>query len=586
MIENEEGNERNTPGLKRRSLLSAGGVALAAGAVAGCAHRPGASPERWDRDVDVIVVGAGAAGLPAAIAARELGVSVLVVEQNFDVGGQAMVSGGAPYLGAGNRLQQQAGVRDSADQVFRDWIRPDHPLSRWNDREIVRKFAEESVATFDFLTANGVQWQPLGGGFAGVDSVPRHPVAVEWPNPDQVVVRGQPGSGIVRPLEKSARAKGVEFLLMHRMVRIHREDRQQGRVIGITVMEVDRHFKPLGRTLSIRARRGVVLATGGIGNNVQLRRVFDPRLTAEYQVHGDGWALRTGDAVVQGCEIGAALWGTANQSHEAGAQFSKGRLAVRSNYHGLSFEPSSPNFFREKATGLMVKDAQNIVLVKEHGKRFFAETAGARDPAYFAAAMAWTGDPRKLNGGGPIWAIFDSEGALRERWNLQPPHVDLDGYFFRGDTLEELAAKVVGNPYQWRPMPGDALAATIGRYNSFVQSGKDTDFNKSAPKYRIEKPPFYAAWATPCLHDTYVGLRINSNAEVQDIAGRVIVGLYAAGECKGGFDMHGIGPAAAFGRIAGIQAAGGSTRQLAQQVDPPAYMAQNYWPEWPQTASR
>lgn len=565
----------------RRSLL---GSALAGAGLAGCStpdrsRAPAEDGVAWQREVDIVVVGAGAAGLPAAIAARDLGASVLVVEQNFDIGGQAMISGGGCYLGGGTSLQRSQGIDDNPDKVFRDWTRADHPLGRWNDREIVRKYADECVATFDFLSANGVQWQPLGAP-SRLDSVPRRPFAKEWPTSSEVVVPGQAGSGIQRPLEKSARAKGVEFLLLHRMVELHREGRRSGRILGITAREVDRHFRPLQSTLRIRARKGVILAAGGIGNNVHLRRVFDPRLTAEYQVHGDGWALRTGDAHVLGMEVGGALWGTANQTNEADGQLSKGRLAVRSNYHGLSFAPSSPNFFREKATGLVVKDPQNIVLVKENGRRFFSESASGRDHRYFAAAMDWTGDPRKLNGGGPIWAIFDSAAAAREQWQVQPPFVDPEGYFFQADTLVELAAKLKANPYQWRAMPGDALAATIERYNGFVAAGKDADFNKPTPKFRIGKPPFFAAWATPCVHDTFVGLRTTTNAEVQDIDGHVIAGLYAAGECRGGFGMHGLGPAQVFGRIAGVHAAGGRTAQIAEQVRARAHLAEQQWKQW------
>src|SRR5690606_26106045 len=123
-----------------------------------------------------------------------------------------------------------------------------------------------------------------------------------------------------------------------------------------------------------------------------------------------------------------------------------------------------------------------------------------------------------LNGGGPVWAIFDSEGAAREEWALEPPYVDPNGgYFFVADTLEELAAKLTACPYQWRPMPGAELRRTVDRYNGFVDAGVDEDFQKPTPTYRIEKPPFYAAWATPTLHDVYAGIRINTSGQVMDL---------------------------------------------------------------------
>jgi predicted oxidoreductase len=159
------------------------------------------------------------------------------------------------------------------------------------------------------------------------------------------------------------------------------------------------------------------------------------------------------------------------------------------------------------------------------------------------------------NGGGPIWAIFDADAVKRESWNTAPPDVDIEaGFFFSADTLAELADKIV-NKYQKKPMPAAALEATVARYNSFVDGGKDTDFEKPAPRYKIQTPPFYAAWATPMLHDTRAGLRINARCQVQDLEGKVIPGLYCGGESAGGFSEHGVAKAMVQGRIAGRNAA-------------------------------
>ena len=95
----------------------------------------------------------------------------------------------------------------------------------------------------------------------------------------------------------------------------------------------------------------------------------------------------------------------------------------------------------------------------------------------------------------------------------------------------------------------------MNRYNAFVAAGADTDFKKPTPMYKIERPPFYAAWATPILHDTLTGLRANTRGEVIDIRGAVIPGLYCAGECQGGFAQHGLARCVVFGRVAGRNAA-------------------------------
>ena len=105
--------------------------------------------------------------------------------------------------------------------------------------------------------------------------------------------------------------------------------------------------------------------------------------------------------------------------------------------------------------------------------------------------------------------------------------------------------------YQRVPMPPQNLAATVARYNSFVDAGKDADFGKPKPLYKIAKPPFYAAWATPVIHDTRAGLRINARCQVVDTSGEIIPGLYCGGESAGGFSMHGLPRAICQGFIAG-----------------------------------
>jgi succinate dehydrogenase/fumarate reductase flavoprotein subunit len=109
--------------------------------------------------------------------------------------------------------------------------------------------------------------------------------------------------------------------------------------------------------------------------------------------------------------------------------------------------------------------------------------------------------------------------------------------------------------YQRVPMPPQNLAATVARYNSFVDAGKDADFGKPKPLYKIAKLPFYAAWATPVIHDTRAGLRINARCQVIDMNGEVIPGLYCGGESAGGFSMHGLPRAVCQGFIAGKNAA-------------------------------
>jgi succinate dehydrogenase/fumarate reductase flavoprotein subunit len=108
-------------------------------------------------------------------------------------------------------------------------------------------------------------------------------------------------------------------------------------------------------------------------------------------------------------------------------------------------------------------------------------------------------------------------------------------------------------------MPPRALEETVATYNSYVDAGKDLEFGRPALMFKIQKPPFYAAWSTPILHDTLTGLRINRRCEVIDLHGQTIPGLYCAGESAGGFALHGLPRVTVFGRIAGREAAGVTT---------------------------
>ena len=108
--------------------------------------------------------------------------------------------------------------------------------------------------------------------------------------------------------------------------------------------------------------------------------------------------------------------------------------------------------------------------------------------------------------------------------------------------------------YQRVRMPARDLEETVDRYNKFVVAGNDLDFGKPAPRYKIAKPLFYAAWATPVIHDGRAGLRINAKCQVQDMNAQVIPGLYCGGESAGGFSQHGLARAICQGYIVGKNA--------------------------------
>lgn len=534
-----------------------------------------------------MIIGAGATGLCAAIEAIENGASVIAVDVNTDVGGHAIVSGGNIALGGGTSRQAKYGVKDSPDLLFADltdWsvVEPNgFPDYRYNDKEVIRAFADNSAATCEWLMKHGVIFVEKapdnGGAHATGNSAPRenHAAPMQWPQmqtgvpiaPEKQATTSA-GIGFVRPIEASARKLGAQILLEHRMTSIVRETQNSGRVLGITATN---H----GKNVNIRARKGVIIGTGGHSSNVNFRRIFDPRLTEEYQVMGEAYSTRDASGELAAMSLGASLWGAYNQTGEFGEALSKaGRVGSREGYSNLGWMPASPVFSRAGATGLLVRDWQDVILVNQAGLRFYDETKGQYPTAnnygaikpyipgsylnaanikyeaanFLNAAMAGTGEP--INGGGPIWAIFDKDAVKREGWDPAPPNVDIDGgLFFSANTIGQLARSIV-NKYQRKPMPPEALQDTVTKYNSYVDAGKDPDFGKAGPKYKIQTAPFYAAWSTPVVHDSRAGLRISAKCEVIDLSGNVIPGLYCGGESAGGFSLHGIARCAVQGRIA------------------------------------
>jgi hypothetical protein len=406
---------------------------------------------------------------------------------------------------------------------------------------------------------------------------------------------------VIRPLEASARAKGVRFLLNYKMTGLIREPNVDGNsapVIGLTARYTPRimpgsttplkSFRSEGNiestlpTMNLRARRAVIIATGGSTSDINFRRMFDPRLTPVIQVGGEPYSYQDASGELAALAIGASLWGLANQTLENGATMRTQR-ALATKYNYTTWKLESPIFPLVRATGFNVKDWQDLILVNQVGKRFYDETKGDVPhgnlggqitpymPNDYRNAENVKFNPTKYNFthaalamneyseppdycAGPVWAIFDADAVEREGWKVVPPSVDPDGYFFAANTLEELAT-AIKNEYQAKPMQGATLQATVERYNSFVDVGEDKDFGKPAPKYKIQTPPFYAAWGTPVVHDTRAGVRINARCQVIDMSGKVIPGLYCAGESAGGFNQHGMGRCVTQGFIAGTDAA-------------------------------
>jgi len=440
-----------------------------------------AQTDNWDLVADVVIIGAGATGLPAAIVAADAGASVIVVEANYDVGGHAIIrghaiiSGGNVPLGGGTSAQKKYGIKDSPETVFSDltdWsiVQPNgSPDYRYNDRAVMRAFADNCAPTYEFLLENGVEFKDIPPDNLGAHSIgnsaPRENHAFWDKGAGLASPSGRPGTGVIRPLEASARAKGVKFLLNHQMTSIVREQAsggKPGRVTGITAeyrprilpgeTEPLKSYRSEGNiehtepTVSVRAAKAVIVATGGSTGNVNFRRMFDPRLHAVYQVAGEPWTLQDASGELAGMAIGASLWGLVNQTLENGDNI-RVRRAIGARWNYFAWDPKCPILPLCGATGLAVKNWHDLILVNQVGKRFYDETKGdypegnkygdvdpyvpgsyhnahnieydANTFNFFNAAVAMNeGSQPPDYEAGPVWAIFDADAVEREGWKV------------------------------------------------------------------------------------------------------------------------------------------------------------------------
>ena len=552
------------------------------------------------------MIGSGALGMPAAIRARDAGASVIVIDTNYEVGGHALICGGHVALGGGTSAQKKYNIDDSPDILFRDltdWSVVEvngMPEYRYNDRGVQRALADNEALSFEFLIDNGVEFvdkSPDNLGAHGIGISAKRENHCVWDKGQSLESpAGAGGTSLMRPLEASARKKGVRFLLNYHMDLIFREQPNAGRVLGIqasytpTILpgttSPQKSFRAEGnidmsaKTVTLRARKAVIIGTGGSTGNVNFRRMFDVRLTEEFPLAAGEFSPQDASGELAAMAIGASLWGTANQTFDRNGTLRK-RPIIGTPTNYIEWKKESPIFPKVGASGLTVRNWQDAIIVNQVGRRFYNEMQdgypsgtfhGFLDPYlqgdwrnasrikytpmnYVDAALAINeGSTPPDYAAGPQWAIFDAEAVKRENWNLNPTAVRPE-YFFTAATLAELAPLLTKCPQQKVGMPAANLEETVKRYNQMVGLGVDQDFGKPSPLHKIETPPFYAAWATFTVHDTYAGLRINMNCQVMDMKGEVIPGLYCGGESAAGCSQHGVGRAITQGYIAGKEAA-------------------------------
>ena len=467
----------------------------------------GSSEHLPDR-IDVVVVGAGMAGNAAALSAAEAGASVCLLEKGSEFGGSSVLSGGALVF-AGTDMQGALGIEDSVERLRQDLAAFSGGKS---DPEVVEAFLDHQLATFNWLRERGAEFTLTPPAMAG--SINRMHAA-----PHGQVARALHARVLEHP--------NIHYRSNAAARRLVRSD--GGRVDGVLV-------RINGVEAAVKARRGVVLASGGFMRNRALLETFAPQWVGAVKMGGQH---NTGDGLLMACALGAGLADMAYIEASLGASLKR--------YPDLTEQPG-------EEVSLLFPMTRGAIIVNLEGRRFANEALN-----YKALGAQGARQTR-----GVVFQIFDRKVMERSAPTAGPSDYKgarAKGLLHQADTVGALAQSL--------GLDAAAMQATVERYNGHVANGRDADFGRPIADYgatgsaAIDSAPFYAFPCGAALTSTYCGLRVDRRLRVRDVFGEVIPGLYAGGEIIGGFHgaayMSGtaLAKAAVHGRAAGFACANG-----------------------------
>lgn len=467
----------------------------------------------WDATADVVIVGAGMAGVCAAIDAREAGASVLAIERTNGGTGSTCAAAGHFYLGGGTPVQVACGFEDSAE----DMARYLEAASLTPDYAKIQLYTDGSVAHFNWLESNGI---PFDRSYYPEKNVvqPGRECLIwtgneqVWPYRDQarpaprghkVAFDGPEGGGALalRILTEKASALGVAMRVDTKVEALVCD---AGRIVGVKASS-------FGDTFFIRAERGVLLCAGGFGQNPAMVAEYSPLLESAFiqgSPHDDGLAIR----------LGMAAGGATAFMDQA--------------FLTSPFYPP--------------QDLLKGIVVNRHGERFVAE-----DSYHSRSSIAVTRQPD-----GIAYLIVDAEIFAYPAFASLTNQTLVDGF----ETISDMEAGLA--------LPPGSLQATMDRYNEHAQRGEDPEFHKYAKWIKPLTQGPYAAFDISFGKAVYTGftlggLATSADGEVLAVDGGPVPGLYAAGACASNIaqDSDGyasgtcLGEASFFGRRAGRHAA-------------------------------
>ncbi len=458
---------------------------------------------------DVLVVGAGTAGMPCAIAAAEAGARVLVIEKTDEVGGTLPVNFTGQISAAGTRRQRERGIDDSPDEHFDDVMRISNGLA---EPALVRLAVDEAAATIDWLDDLGFEFHPDCPGLAYLHetySKPRTYWGVEGgasilaairPRWDELIDEGRIQLRLEHALE--------DFLI------------EAGRVVGVRAAPAD---------VSIELRApSVALTSGGYTAN---RELFAELTPGSPRLLTNAPLAASGDGLLAARRLGAGFDGAEHTQVSLLGGVALDVDSIRADVFANLIPAERPP--RE-------------IHVNVDGKRFCAED----DPSASVRESAVVGQP-----GHRFWIVFDSEALAGE-----PLAPELDSAGLRSlaqtgeavwldDDLSALAAKAGVDPA--------GLCRTVTEWNAATQAGDDPLGRTSLVP--VATPPYFAIRSNALFTIAFGGLTVDSELRITTADGDVIEGLYAAGEVIGVSRMMGnavcsgmcLTPAMSFGRILG-----------------------------------
>ena len=466
-----------------------------------------ASEEKEDDlalSADVVIIGAGGAGITAAVQANMNGATVLVLEKMPKIGGNTIMAGGA-LNAVDDRSETAIKNNDSVEYHYQQTLAGG---DYQGDPALVHILVSRAWEAVEWIKELGMGF--LDGTFTVTGGL--------WPRAHKPV--DPVGTGFFKTYQAYIDShEGIEVMLNTTATDLILDE--AGRVTGVTATG------KTGNLITVTANKGVIIATGGFSRNIELRHAYNSQWAdLGPQVPSTNHPVATGDGVKMLMKVGADLIQMGNIQLLPLGDPQTGSLS-----------------------GNIEFGVDSRIFVNKEGKRFVNE-GGRRDDmtnALFAQTDSF------------MWMIMDSDkyptGEEKNNFNETVNSLVAEGRAYKGETLEDLAAQI-GVPYE-------NLKAALDDYNKHCETKEADAFGRTLYGTPIDTAPFYAAGRVPTVHHTMGGVRINEFAQVINENGKIIPGLYAAGEVTGG--IHGAnrlgGNALAdilvFGRIAGESAAMG-----------------------------